>query len=160
MVELKGRKILAIDPGTDESAFVVFDGKRPIEFGKLKNSELLLRLRLGEFSGLSMFIEMIASYGMPVGREVFATCVWIGVFREAHRGAVFDVFRKDVKLHLCYSLRAKDANVRAAILDRYGGKAAIGSKKSPGALYGVSGDVWSALAIAITAWETLIQIGK
>ena len=38
--------ILAIDPGTFESAFVRMDGDyRPVSFGKIPNEELLRRLR-------------------------------------------------------------------------------------------------------------------
>lgn len=41
--------------------------------------------------------------------------------------------RLKVKVHLCHDSRAKDANIRQAILDRFGGKAvAIGSKRQPG----------------------------
>ena len=69
------------------------------------------------------------------------------------------VYRKDVKMHLCGSMRAKDTNIRQAIIDRYpasgGGKCPqIGTKKEPGPLYGVSKDIWSALAVAITYSET------
>jgi len=60
-----------------------------------------------------------------------------------------------VKLHLCGSARAKDTNIRQALIDRYGGSAAIGKKAAPGPLYGVSKDVWSALAVAVTAADTL-----
>jgi hypothetical protein len=34
--------------------------------------------------------------------------------------------------------------------DRFGGSAAVGRKAAPGPLYGISRDVWSALAIAVT----------
>jgi hypothetical protein len=57
-----------------------------------------------------------------------------------------------VKMHLCGNTRAKDGNIRQALLDRFGpGKAiACGTKKQPGPLYGVSKDVWQALALAVT----------
>jgi len=58
-----------------------------------------------------------------------------------------------VKLHLTQTRRAKDANIRQALIDRYGpGKAlAVGLKATPGPLYGLTGDCWSALAVAVTA---------
>ncbi len=105
-------------------------------------------------------IEMIASYGMAVGREVFETCVWIGRFQEAieqHGGLVRLIYRRDVKLYHCQSARANDANIRAALIDRYGPgrERAIGIKRSPGPLFGIKADVWSALAVALTAEGSL-----
>ncbi len=98
-----------------------------------------------------LVVEMIASYGMPVGREVFETCVWVGRFLQAWPGETERITRGAIKLHLCGSMRAKDANVRQALIDAFGGKdKAIGTKRAPGALHGVSGDVWSALAVAVT----------
>ena len=89
---------------------------------------------------------------MAVGAEVFRTVHWSGRFAEAlHPTPVFLLPRKAVKIHLCNSLRAKDANIRQALLDRYGGKsAAVGRKAEPGPLYGVHADVWAALAVAVT----------
>jgi hypothetical protein len=64
------------------------------------------------------------------------------------------VYRRDVKLHICGSQRAKDANIRQALIDCYGGKVeAIGKKKAPGPLYGISSHAWSALAVAQTWWD-------
>ena len=68
------------------------------------------------------------------------------------------IYRMDVKMYLCNNTRAKDGNIRQAIIDRYpangGGKTPqIGTKKHPGPLYGVSKDVWSALAVAIYCAE-------
>ncbi|KVP90912.1 hypothetical protein WJ95_09470 [Burkholderia ubonensis] len=103
-------------------------------------------------------IEMIASYGMAVGREVFETCVWIGRFQQAWRDpdSVKLIYRRDVKLHLCGTSNAKDPNVRQAVIDLFpregGGKTPqIGTKGQPGPLYGVSSHAWPALAVAITA---------
>lgn len=147
--------IIAIDPGSEQSAYVEYykDG-RVHSFGKRPNEELInwdvLRYS-GKLSNSFLAIEMIASYGMPVGASVFDTCVWIGRFIQAWNGPYELVYRRDVKLHLCGQARAKDGNVRQAIIDRFGGKEkAIGRKASPGPLYGVSGDTWQALAVAIT----------
>jgi hypothetical protein len=104
-------------------------------------------------SGAEIFaIEMVASYGMPVGREVFETVRWIGRFQQAWRDpeTVRFVYRKDVKLHLCGSARAKDANIRQALIDKLG---PVGTKAVPGPLYGVKSHIWSALAVAVTALE-------
>ena len=146
-------KILAIDPGPVESAFLVLENGKPSrEFGKVNTAELLAKLRLGEIEYNRIAIEMIASYGMAVGREIFETCTWIGRFEEAAGGAVNRVFRKDVKLHLCGNPRAKDSNIRQALIDRFGPP---GTKRDPGATYGISKDVWSALAIAVTFFDGL-----
>lgn len=97
-------------------------------------------------------IEMVANYGMPAGKTLFETCVWIGRFIEAHRGEHHLVYRRDVKLYLCNSSRARDANVMQALLDRYGGtrRAAVGTKKHPGPLYGFKSHLWAALGVAVT----------
>ena len=164
--------VLAIDPGNGESAWVLFDGARLLLSGKQPNDDVLQLVTNGTcwtFSDREMpepdilAIEMIASYGMPVGREVFETCVWIGRFVEAWTRSNCEgggehpalVYRRDVKLHLCGSSRAKDANVRQELLDRWGGKdKAVGTKKQPGPLYGVKADIWAALAVAVTFADT------
>ena len=78
--------ILAIDPGNIESAYCIIDKHtyKPIEFAKVENKELREKLieDLKFFPIDTLVIEMIASYGMPVGKEVFDTCVWIGRFME------------------------------------------------------------------------------
>lgn len=146
--------LVAVDPGSDESAMVCFAGRaivRRSKSGNLETLEMVKHYRSLGFSHLA--IEMIASYGMPVGKEVFDTCVWIGRFIEAWGGPFTLVYRRDVKMFLCGNNAAKDGNIRQALIDRYGGKvAAIGNKKSPGPLYGISADVWSALAVAVT-WQ-------
>lgn len=147
--------LIAIDPGPEQSAFVKMDGPRLIAFGKMENYELraMLNQLYSEHSdGVEMAIECIASYGMPVGAEVFSTCIWIGRFVEQFDGSHQRVYRKDVKMYLCGSMRAKDANIRQRLIDLYGGKEkAIGSKKKQGPLYGVKKDCWSALAVSVTA---------
>lgn len=151
--------ILAIDPGTGQSAWLTYDGKKPTDFGILPNEELLEGIRRGDFGAENLAIEGVASYGKPVGAEVFTTCIWIGRFAEASGACYCDwelVYRPEVKLHLCYSRAAKDPMVRQALIDKFGpGKQkAIGLKKSPGPLYGISSHSWSALAIAVTWWES------
>ncbi len=140
--------VLAIDPGTTESAYVVIEGGAIVENRKFRNDDMLSMLgaRCGHITG-HLAVEMVASYGMPVGAEVFETVLWIGRFIQAWQGGYTKVYRRDVKLHLCGSARAKDGNIRQALLDRFG---APGTKKNPGATYGISGDVWSALAVAVT----------
>ena len=145
--------IFAIDPGTTESAWVQFVDGRPRRFGKDLNVVVLREVDESRGHGNDLVIEWVQSFGMPVGAEVFETCYWAGRFaeafapHEAHR-----LKRTTIKGHICGSARAKDANVRAALIERFGPTKAeaVGTKKKPGPLYGIKGDVWSALAVAMT----------
>lgn len=135
------------------------DGLGVLGSGVLPNFDLLdMIASTAPTSGKELAIEMIASYGMPVGREVFETCLWIGRFVQAWHSPedVELIYRKDVKMHLCGTPRAKDQNVRQALIDLFpatgGGKTPqIGTVKQPGPLYGVSTHAWPALGVAITA---------
>jgi hypothetical protein len=143
--------VVGIDPGPDQSAYVEFDGSRVWRRGIVANKEL--QDMISFFGQSPIFIEMIASYGMAVGASVFNTCVAIGWLEcEANaRGLKAQrVFRKDIKLHLCQSPRAKDANVRQALIDRLGPQ---GTKKQPGPTYGVKSHEWAALAVAVYGWD-------
>lgn len=155
-------RILAIDPGNTMSAFCLLEDGEPVSAGKESNDVVLRLLRTnpdipeGWSPDTPLAIEMIASYGMAVGREVFETCLWIGRFMEAWQargGTVQLVYRKDVKVYLCHTARATDSNIRAALLDRFGPgrELAVGTKRQPGPLYGIKGDEWSALAVGLTA---------
>ena len=142
--------ILAIDPGTIRSAWLRYGGSRPQGFGITANDVLVRALRTGGLPDV-VVIEKVESYGMAVGAEVFDTVLWAGRFAEAaHRVPVVMLPRRAVKLALCGDSRAKDANIRQALIDRFGGSAAVGRKAAPGPLYGISRDVWSALAVAVT----------
>jgi hypothetical protein len=143
--------ILSIDPGTTESGWCLFDDGKVVESGVDGNQHMLFDIPRTDCKVLA--IEAIASYGMPVGREVFETCVWIGRFQQSWRdpNAVKLIYRRDVKLFLCGNARAKDANIRQALIDKLG---PVGTKSAPGPLYGVKSHAWAALAVAVTALET------
>ena len=146
--------MIAIDPGPEKSAYVVMVNGEIETFGIVPTLQLVDILSNAKPGQLAV-IEMIASYGMAVGAEVFDTCVWIGRMIEAANRNHELMFRREVKMHLCGASNAKDANIRQRLIDIYGpGKEkAIGLKKTPGPLYGVSKDVWAALAVAVTWTE-------
>ena len=141
--------VLAIDPGTTQTAYVVFRGGSIIKKGIIENGEFLKMCEAFSFNATVAAIEMIACYGMPVGKEVFETCVWLGKFSHALETRGFKVeyiYRREVKIHLCGSMKAKDGNIRQALIDKIGVQ---GTKKAPGPTYGVSKDIWAALAVAV-----------
>ena len=160
--------ILAIDPGPVESAYVVLDRDfKPIDFDKLPNADILSVVNAISTNNSThsrglwrLAIEMIASYGMAVGREVFETCVWIGRFTQAAEPLQANyIYRKDVTLHLCNSPRASDSNVRHALIDRFAAhdfKNGKGTKKNPDWFHGFHSDIWAAYAVAVTYADTVI----
>lgn len=105
-------------------------------FGKEDNNKILEQMSKYKlfncFDEVKFVIEMIASYGMPVGKEVFDTCVWIGRFAERmlrfQVNEVYYIYRKDEKMNICHSMKAKDSNIRQALIDRFG---EVGTKKNP-----------------------------
>lgn len=140
--------ILAIDSGNIESAYVLMDSKtyKPIEFGKVDNFIILEKLK--ELNYDTLVLEMIASYGMPVGASVFDTCVWIGRFIQARKNSKCEyIYRKEEKMNLCNSMKAKDSNIRQALIDRFG---EVGTKNNQGWFYGFKKDVWAAYAVGVT----------
>jgi len=162
--------ILAIDPGSTESGYALIDPTtyRPIEVGKISNEALMDRLcdewlQGGEGPVSHVAIEMVASYGMPVGADVFETCVWIGRFAQICEsfggfGMPCDlVYRKDVKLHLCHTTKAKDSNITQALIDRFASgepNRGKGTKADPGFFFGFKADIWQAYALAVLTSDT------
>ena len=150
--------ILSIDPGTTQSAFVIWNNGLINEKGIVENSILLHMIESMSVMNV-VLIEMVASYGMPVGATIFETCVWIGRFMQKTLDRGFEVeliFRKDVKMHHCHTNRAKDSNIRAALIDKYGSP---GTKKYPTPIYNdgiikMKKDIWSAFAILAFWIET------
>lgn len=141
--------ILAIDPGPVRSAYAFLgEDLRILDAVIMENDELeenIIQQNIGKVEHFA--IEMIASYGMPVGAEVFETCVWIGRFISAAGMPYKYIYRKEEKMNLCGSMKAKDSNIRQALIDRFG---PVGTKKAPGWFYGVSKDMWAAAAVGVT----------
>jgi len=128
-----------------------------VDKGILANDKLLEFIMQQKFT-TEVFCEMIACYGMAVGKETFETCVWIGRCEQicADRNWAFSrIYRQPVKVHHCHSAKAKDPNVRQALLDRFG---VVGTKKAPGPLFGVASHIWSALAIATYVADTTAHL--
>lgn len=158
--------ILAVDPGTEKSAWVLYDTEKKtlVRFGLDTNEKVVNMIGDPRYGGKGfveqeiLVIEMFKSYGNVMGDSVLQTCVWIGRFIQA---CIFPhelIPRKSVVTHLCMNPRANDSNVRQALIDRFsngkGSKVAIGSKRAPGPLFGVKNDIWSALAIAVS-WSEM-----
>lgn len=142
-------KILAIDPGTSVSAWVIYDNesKAILDFGQQRNEELRYVIR--SKGAEHLVIEMIKSYGNVMGDSVIETCVWIGRFIEMWGGGEYYTLlpRKSVVTQICNNPRGKDSNVRQALLDKFGKVKCAGIKN----------DMWSALAVAVAYDELLKQ---
>ncbi len=142
--------VLFIDPGSDFSAYALWDGER-IRTDKITNAEMRQFLLTVDYDHAA--IEMIASYGMPVGKEVFDTCVHIGRFVEllkARKGEPELIVRLKIKMHICHSPKGNDSAIRQALIDRFG---APGTKKKQGKTYGIVKDMWAAFAGAVYALD-------
>lgn len=151
-------RILAIDPGNVESGVVIYASpeRRVFRAAKLDNDDL----RESIYSRLVLnadvlAIEMAESFGAKVWDQVFKTVLWTGRFVEAWDRAIQRphalIYRRQVKLYVAGTARANDTQIRNCLIDSWGGKVeAIGNKAHPGPLYGITGDVWAALAVAVT----------
>ena len=163
--------VLAFDPGNVESAYCLIDAetRRPIEFGKVQN-ETALRYIYASNGGArraeAVIIEMVASYGMAVGKSVFDTCVMIGRLTEAANqiGVPYDyIYRIEEKVTICHDSKAKDANIRQALIDRFAQhdlKNGKGTKKNPDWFYGFAKDEWAAYAVGTTWLDKKEKEGK
>jgi hypothetical protein len=161
-------KILAIDPGNKLSAYVLMDEYKPIEFIKTDNEDVIgmIDLILCEYPDCQVAIEMVASYGLAVGKDVFETCVYIGRIiqriKDRHPDIKYKfIYRKDVKMNICHQMtKVNDTTIRHALVDRFAEhdfKTGKGTKKNPDFFYGFSADVWSAYAVGVTYLDKSIS---
>ena len=151
-------KILAIDPGTTQSGFVVWNGKTILDYGKIDNAEILDYLVSKPYTVL--VIEKIVSYGKSVGQSTFDTVFWSGRFFQVAVQADIKtelIIRREVRLYHCDNdTKAKDANVIQALKDRF--EPDLQPRKKPkGILKGITEDVWQALALAVFYYDKITQ---
>lgn len=167
--------VTGIDPGTTHSGWVTLDGMDVVEAGYDENETLASMIRDMKFANQTIGIEMIASYGMPAGESLFETVYWIGVFDECSSSGMvknfYKIYRKQdrefpgVCMYICKNNKAKDANIKRAILDMYeptggGAEGRVGTKKEPGPLFKLKGlsHCWQAMAVAITCRDNLSNL--
>jgi len=148
--------ILAIDPGTRESAFVLMDDNYKIyEYGKTDNTRILQIVKNKKYD--LAVIEMVECYGQIVGREVFDTVFFAGRIAEASTD-FFLMPRHSVKMNLCGTPRAKDSNIMHALIERFAQhdfKTGKGTTKNPDVFYGVYADIWQAIALGVTYYDLM-----
>jgi len=152
--------ILGLDPGSTIGWALIDAATWPPRVRQTGKADETLAVHIARTTGADLVaVEGVEARGMAVGQETM-DAAWQGGRLAGHAEATghraVRVMRRTVKLELCGSSRAKDANVRQAILDLYpptgGGKAPqVGTKSRPGPLYGVAGHAWAALAVAIVA---------
>lgn len=142
--------ILAIDPGTHESGFCLYDvlqGK-VISCGVMLNDDMLKIVRDDRSDMLA--IEGFKARGNVIDNNCVQTIRWEGRFQQAW-GCPEDVHlvsRAAVKKFLGLPGSANDAKVNARLREIVGEK---GTKMNPGPTYAVSSHAWPALGVALTA---------
>ncbi len=140
-------RILAVDPGTLQSGYVLYDG-RVITSGVMPNEDLL-KIVADDNSDV-LAIEKIVNQGNLIGQETIDSVEWIGRFQQAW-GCPEDVLkipRRDVKKALGIPGSSDDAKVNARLRELIGEK---GTKANPGPTFGVSSHAWAALGVAYAA---------
>jgi hypothetical protein len=154
-------KLLAVDTGTKQSAYVIVDSKtyEPIYMAKVPNDDLMQTVRHTYYE--DAVVEMFSSYGGGSGREVFESIVMVGRILEAtwqRNWEATRITRLEVKKHICQSVNANDAAIIRALKDRFGDK---GTKDNKGFFWGMKADCWQAYALAVTHLDRLHEkIGR
>lgn len=172
-------RVMGLDPGSTESSVVRLseDGRAIEEKLSAPNARVREWLHAYSFEDV-LAVEFMRPRGMPTSQDEIDTCVELGRMIEAWGGPYEKVSRLQAKMHVCGRANATDANIRQALIDVFGGEAAIGGKRCqgcggkgwvgrdhapcalcrgstwrmpPGPLRDVRGDEWAALSIAITA---------
>jgi len=153
--------VLGIDPGPTHCGAVVYDAgeKRVIAAHKALSIEECIGAVEYHASTATVglvAIERVQSYGIAgasllrtaeVGGRIYQ-CAW----RE--RVPACWLYRREVLRGLDVTGKGnRDSLVRQRLIEIHGGDraSAVGTKKEPGPLYGVSSHAWQALAVAVVA---------
>lgn len=152
--------VIGLDPGPEQSAYVIYNGATIMEHDIVENAVMRTRLETWKDDeyrkNFQLVIEQISMGGQIAGPSIFETCFWSGRFAEMWEPRRWDrVRRVDVKLQIAGFMRATDKHIREALVERFGPgeQKALGKRKTPGPLYGISSHKWAALAVAVTWYD-------
>ena len=170
--------ILAIDPGTTMSAYVLLgDDYTFLNAGKVANEVVA-----GEIIPTPGVDRVVIEHmeprfggggdrtaaGRVIGESSWETAYWIGEFRRMarlHALPVERVYRREERSCLIPSKRNRlpplpegtpahaDGQLRAALIRRFARhdlKSGRGTKDNPDVFYGFAGDMWQAAAVGVT----------
>ena len=119
--------ILAIDPGPDKSAFVLFDWPEKVifTFGHITNREVLELI--ASINVDLMAVEEVSYYGpnSNIGATTIDTARWVGRFQDRmetqghSENGVMLIKNQKVRVHICGLSAVKKSAVRRATKDRF-----------------------------------------
>lgn len=170
-------KIMAIDPGTTESAYVILDNQYQILSADKVGNDVILSI-IADAPGLdAVIIEDIeprysssdrSAAGAVMGQSTIETIKAFGRFswQAALRGLmVGSIFRRDERSCLVPTKRNglpplpetapkhADGQIRASLIRRFARhdqERGRGTKANPDTFYGFCGDMWQAMAVGVT----------
>lgn len=162
-------RILAIDPGTRTSGWVLYDATpiRGLPFVSAPGRVLRSSKATGNDATVDLIRELRpdivacerVSAGQFSGADYLRTSEVVGAVRqEARREGIRCVllYRRNVLQRLGVPFGAgADSRVRAQMIERHGEERAVacGTKRAPGPLYGVASHAWQALGLAVAVFE-------
>ena len=142
--------LVSLDPGPTATGVCCFDGfYKLLACGHLPNDSV--ERLIERVDPCITVCEDIVGFGMSVGKSTFDTAKQIGRFwilSELYSREWHLINRRDIKLLCCGDAKAKDKDIRAAMIASWGQQ---GTAKLPGPTYGFTNHTWSALAVG-TAW--------
>lgn len=170
-------KIMAIDPGTTESAYVILDDQYQILSADKVGNDVVLSI-IADAPGLdAVIIEDIeprysstdrSAAGAVMGQSTIETIKAFGRFswQASLRGLmVGSIFRRDERSCLIPTKRNglpplpetapkhADGQIRASLIRRFARhdkERGRGTKANPDTFYGFHGDMWQAMAVGVT----------
>ena len=157
--------IHAIDPGPITCGVVIYDtdARAVIACDKAQPVEVVLRAITATAARGNQWIvacERVQSYGIA-GSSLLQTAESFGRIwdrAEGHGLPFVPLYRREVlrELDLLGAKGNRDSAVRLRMLEMHGGRErALGSKATPGPLYGVTSHAWQALGLACAAASML-----
>lgn len=127
LAHLDHSAILGIDPGLWESGWATVTrdgGLRLLAHGVDSNPSVRMKVQafVASRPQAPVAIEHMQPRGQPTSKDEMDTLFAAGrMTADVPRGLLFGLTAGTVRLHMCGMRGAKDANVRQAVIDRWGG---------------------------------------
>ncbi len=153
------KSVIGLDPGSEKSAFIHWDGKEILDKG-IQPNERLLNLLSGVFRhqfksttiAPVLAVESMVHITMG-GKSIVDTLLWAGRFYQAWQGE-----KEFVPVHVIKKALGKnDSEIRISLIRRFG---APGNAKHPGFTYELRKEgyhLWRAFAVAVV-WHDHLEL--